>query len=152
MYRYRTDRVIHMESHIHCFNREIHQNTRPDSDQECAERVYARTSCRDSNQSGQRRIEAHGDIRLSVLHPGEQHARYGRHRRSYGCRSENSCHFTDIRRCSPVKSVPGKPQDETSQCPQCHGMSRNRIGDQFSVFALCILSDPRSQNDRTHKR
>ena len=122
-----TDRIVHVEPYIQRFDRQVYQDPRTDADQEGTERVYTGTARRNRNQSRQRSVQTHRDIRLAVFLPGEQHACYRRDSRSDGRRAKDPCHLSDIGRGRSVEAVPGEPQDKTAQCAERHRMSRYRV-------------------------
>ena len=77
----RADRVIDMELIVEQPNAERAKETGHNADECRAEAVCYITAGGDGDQTGERSVETHGNIRLAVLYPCENHAgdgRYGR--------------------------------------------------------------------------
>ena len=81
------DRIINFGDVIEEFNGKYHQEPGNHSDEEGTYRAYTVAACRDCHKTGQCTVECHGDIRLSVTNPGENH-------RDTGCNrcSKVRCH------------------------------------------------------------
>ena len=125
--RHRADRIVHVETHVQDLHRQIHEDPRDNANNRCSERIHAGAASGDGDQSGQRGVEAHGDIRLSVLPPGKEHTGDRCHRRGDRSCPEDTCHLFHIGCRRAVKAVPGKPQNKNTQSAQGYGVSRDRI-------------------------
>ena len=127
MYRHSADGIVHMEADIQILHSQNHKNAGHKADQRSADRVHAGAACRDSDQTGQRSIQTHGDVGLSILLPCKQHTGYRCNRRRDGRGAEDPCHLVHVCRRGAVEAIPGEPQDKASEGPQGHRMSRNGV-------------------------
>ena len=150
--RHRAHGIVHMETDIQDLHREIHDDAGDDADHGRADSVHAGAARRDRDQSGQRGVEAHGDVRLSVLLPRKQHTGDRGHGRRDGRRSENARHLVNVRRSRAVEAVPGEPEDEAAQRAERHRVSRDGVGGHGAVRVLRIFADARAEDRRADQR
>ena len=82
MNTYGTDRIVDVKLQIKELNDYNYQDTGYDTDDDGAESVQRVTACGDTDKAGQRAVQAHRNIRLTVLDPGVKHRHNSGNRRS----------------------------------------------------------------------
>ena len=104
-----------MEFEVQQFHHQNDEYAGNGADDDCAGGIYRGTGRCDGHQAGQRRIQTHGHIGLSIFPPGKQHADKGGYSRGERGVAQNLCELDRIRGCSTVESVPAEPQDKATQ-------------------------------------
>ena len=89
MYAYCTHGIIDMELQIQHLDDDHHQYARNNSNNDRTQCIQCIASGGNSDQPGQGGVQAHGDIRLSVLFPCINHGGAGSYGRSNGGGKKN---------------------------------------------------------------
>ena len=103
-----------MQLQIQEFNDNNNQNAGDGTDDNGAQGINHRAGGRNGNQAGQRSVQTHGDIGLTVADPGEQHCHAGGNRRGNGGGNQNLGQLGDAGSGSAVKSIPSEPENEAT--------------------------------------
>ena len=148
----RAHRVVDVECQVQKLYHNCHQNPGTHSDNRRADGVHSVTSGSNTHESGKGGVQAHGNIRLSVLHPCITHGGAGGDRRSNGRRQKNGSQFRRGSRSRAVEAVPAQPQNEHAQRTQGNGVSRNRVDfDHVPPLIPDILSNSGAEEDGSHQ-
>ena len=133
----RADRVIDMELIVEQPNAERAKETGHNADDCRAEAVRYVTAGGDGDQTGERSVETHGNIRLAVLYPCEDHAGDGCYGRCDGGREEDRAELLNACCRSAVEAVPAEPEDKYAKAAERNVVARESI-DLYDL-AGCIL-------------
>ena len=142
-----------MQFQIQHLDNDDNQDARDDADDDGAKRVHGVTAGGYADQTGQRGVQTHRNIRFSVLEPGKEHRGTCGNGRCDRSGHKDGCKRVSIPCSSPIEPIPAEPENETSKCAQGDGMARNSV-DFFdlSEFVPGIFSKARAYYDRTDKR
>ena len=144
---HRSHRIIHAEHIVEEPYPEDHQDAGHSADDDGTKAVYGIAGCRNCHQTGQGSVQAHGNIRLSVTDPGEDHAHHRSHRRRHGRDQKDRPELRQACGCRAVEAVPAEPENKDAQSAQRDVVARKRVDlDDLSILVLRELSDPRSQH------
>ena len=128
---------------------EAYQQTGNNTDDRRTECIYDITAGGDCNQTSQRSVQAHGNVRLAILDPCEDHAGNGCQSRSNGGGQENGAQLGNRGGSGTVEAVPAEPQNEYAQCTDGQGVTGDRIGFDFAVLGLGEFTDTGSEDRST---
>ena len=118
VYSYRAYGVINVELIVQQPHAENHQQAGSRADHDGAEAVGHVASGGNAHQTGQRSIQAHGNIWLAILDPGKNHANHRCHRRRHRGGEENRAQLLNGGSGRAVEAIPAQPQDEYAQAAQ----------------------------------
>ena len=150
MYGNGTNRVIHMKLVIQKPYTEYYQQASDKTDDCSTQTIGNITRSRDCNQTCQRCIQTHGDIRLAILDPCKNHTYDSCHCRSNCCGKEYTGQLRTIFTCSTIETIPTKPENKASQASKWKVMSRKCVNlNNLTGFILGKLTDTRSKDFRT---
>ena len=140
--------VVHLGDLIKEFHAQHHKDTGHKADKESAEGRNGIAACGDSHKACQRAVQGHGDIRLAVAQPSEDHGHAG----------GNGCGKVGVEADqtgqghggiggqaqgrAAVEAEPAEPQDEHAQCTGGQVMA----GDGVGVAALVVLANTGTQH------
>ena len=151
MYRHSADRVVDLCDIVKKLHRKNDQDAGDKTDHKGAEGSHAVTARRDGNQACKGGVEGHGDVRLAVTKPGEDHSHNCRH----CCRQvgvhEGKGSMESIRAVchggggAAVETEPAEPENEDAQRHSHHVVAGNGLDLSLPV----IFADPGSQHPCT---
>ena len=142
-----TYRIVYLTHLINEFNAEYHHKGCYESDKKRARRADHITAGCDCHQTGQGTVQCHGDVRLSIAQPGDNHGGYG------GCGSRQVGGYKDIAGRiygrvtvhgyggASVKTEPAEPKNKYAKSCCGKAVAQNRVW----LSVLSVLSHTRSQ-------
>ena len=149
MYCNSTYRVIYVENVIQEPYAEAYQQTGNNTDDCRTESIDYVTAGGDCNQTSQGCVQAHGDIWLAVLDPGEDHAGNSCQCRSNGRGEEDGAQLRNRCCSSAVESIPAEPQDEYAQGADGQRVTRDCVDFYLAVLGLGEFTDTGSEDRST---
>ena len=150
---HRAHRIVHPQHVVEEPDAEHYQDTCHRADHHRAETVRHVTGGCDRHQTCQGGVQTHGDIRLSVLHPGEDHADDRRDRRRHCRGQKDGSKLRNAGRRRAVEAVPAEPEDKDPKAADGEVMSRKGIDlYDLPLLILCKFSDPGSQDPGSDQR
>ena len=153
MHRNRAHRVVHMQLMVQQPDAENHQHAGDSADHDGAESVRHITSGGDGHQAGQRGIQAHRNIGLAVLDPGNDHAHDRGHRGSDRGGQENGAQLGHRGSGSAIEAIPAQPQDKHAQRADGQVMSGERVDlDDLALLVFHKLADAGPEHPRADER
>ena len=98
-------------------------------------------------------VEAHADIGLLILYPGEYHAHNRCNGGCYSSREEDVSELAFACCSCAVETVPAEPEDEYAERAERERVALNCIYFYYlAVFVAVILADARAEEDNADKR
>ena len=107
--RHGAHRVVNAQLVIQSPDAKDHQDAGHRADDNGAQRIRHVTRSGDGYQPGQGGVQAHRDVRLPILDPGEDHAGDGRHRRGNRGSDEDGAQLLQRGGRSAIEAVPPQP-------------------------------------------
>lgn len=112
-----TYRIVHVKHVIQQPYAEAYQQTGNNTDDRRTECIYDITAGGDCNQTSQRSVQAHGNVRLAILDPCEDHAGNGCQSRSNGGGQENGAQLGTEVAAAPLKPYQPNHRMNTPSAP-----------------------------------
>ena len=120
-----------------------HEDAGHKADEESAKGRNGVAACGDGDQTGQRAVQGHGDIRLAIPLPGEEHGHAGGHsRRKVGVEADQTGQGHGLvggeaQGRAAVEAEPAEPEDEHAQSTGGQVVAGNGVG----LAVLVVLAD-----------